>query len=616
MAPIVPYLDCDDDGRHRIARAPHRHGQAARPPRSRTSSRGSRRRARTRACRSGREATVIGAIGERELLVVAAARGLPRRGAGAADPQAVQARRRASSSPDPTVIEVRGRGSAAATSGSSPARARSRPASRRSRPRARVAAAGATMLRGGAFKPRTLAVRVPGARREGLEILAEAREETGLPIVTELMDPRHVERSRRRRRDPDRRPQHAELLAARRGRRVDKPVLLKRGLSATIEELLMAAEYIVKEGNEQVILCERGIRTFETVDALHARHRRGAGAEARDAPAGDRRPVACGGPARPRAPLARAAVAAGADGIIVEVHPRPDEALCDAAAADPDVRVRRLRGRDPRARGPDGQRDRLASVARRAGGRARRAHRRARRQVDLAPRGADRRGLRRARRGSTGFGRSGDTEATVDGRARARRRGRRGRRSTRLVVARRRPARPARAGRRRSTAGTPARSCGCSPGIARRPGRARSSSPATSRCRARPMERIAEPLRPMGADVETTDGRAPLVDRAAAAARRSTYELPVASAQVKSAVLLAGPLRGRRRTTVVEPTPTRDHTERMLAARGRARRARGRVGRPSRRAAAARRSTRSRCPATSRRPRRSSSRRRCCPARS
>ena len=194
-----------------------------------------------------------------------------------------------------------------------------------------VADAGATMLRGGAFKPRTSPYSFRGLGERALEILAEAREETGLPIVTELMDPRHVEAVIE---TTDvvqigaRNMQNFYLLAE--VGRGDKPVLLKRGPSASVEELLMAAEYILKEGNPRVILCERGIKTFERstrytldigaipvlkeethlpviVDPSHA--------------AGRRELV----PA-----LARAAVAAGADGIIVEVHPAPESALCDA----------------------------------------------------------------------------------------------------------------------------------------------------------------------------------------------------------------------------------------------------------------------------------------------
>jgi 3-deoxy-7-phosphoheptulonate synthase len=195
---------------------------------------------------------------------------------------------------------------------------------------------GASMLRGGAYKPRTSPYSFQGLGGEGLRLLQEAKQETGLPIVTELMDPRDLE--------PvldvadviqvgARNMQNYTLLAeiGRSGR----PVLLKRGLAAQVEELLMAAEYVLKEGNDQVMLCERGIRTFETatrftldimaipvikelshlpvvIDPSHA--------------AGKRDLVL---------PLSLAAAAAGADGIIVEVHYDPDAAICDGPQAIP-----------------------------------------------------------------------------------------------------------------------------------------------------------------------------------------------------------------------------------------------------------------------------------------
>ena len=194
--------------------------------------------------------------------------------------------------------------------------------------------AGATLLRGGAYKPRTSPYAFQGLGQEGLRLLAEAKAETGLPIVTELMDMRDI--------DPvlevadvvqigARNMQNYPLLAeiGRSGR----PALLKRGLSSTLDELLMAAEYILKEGNPNVMLCERGIRTFENayrftldlmavpvlkelshlpviVDPSHA--------------AGRRDLVT---------PLSLAAAAVGADGIIVEVHPKPEEAICDGPQA-------------------------------------------------------------------------------------------------------------------------------------------------------------------------------------------------------------------------------------------------------------------------------------------
>jgi 3-deoxy-7-phosphoheptulonate synthase len=190
--------------------------------------------------------------------------------------------------------------------------------------------AGGTLFRGGAYKPRTSPYTFQGLGQEGLRMLAEAKMETGLPIVTEVMDVRDLE--------PvlevadvvqigARNMQNYALLAE--VGRSGAPALLKRGLSSTLEELLMAAEYILTEGNEKVMLCERGIRTFETayrftldlmavpvlkemshlpviVDPSHA--------------AGRRDLVV---------PLSLAAAAVGADGIIVEVHPCPDEAICD-----------------------------------------------------------------------------------------------------------------------------------------------------------------------------------------------------------------------------------------------------------------------------------------------
>jgi 3-deoxy-7-phosphoheptulonate synthase len=194
--------------------------------------------------------------------------------------------------------------------------------------------AGAAMLRGGAYKPRTSPYAFQGLGQEGLRLLAEAKERTGLPIVTELMDARDLEAVLEvadviqvGARNMQNFPLLAEIGRSR------CPVLLKRGLSATLDELLMAAEYVLKEGNRDVMLCERGIKTFESsyrttldlqavpvlkelshlpvvVDPSHA--------------AGRRSLVA---------PMSLAAAAAGADGIIVEVHPNPDEALCDGPQA-------------------------------------------------------------------------------------------------------------------------------------------------------------------------------------------------------------------------------------------------------------------------------------------
>ena len=195
-----------------------------------------------------------------------------------------------------------------------------------------VKAAGAQILRGGAFKPRTSPYSFQGLEEKGLKLLARVREKTGLPVVTEVMDQHTVGLV----------AEYADILQVgarnmqnfyllRELGRLDKPILLKRGMSATVEEWLMAAEYIVSGGNHKVILCERGIRTFETytrntldlsavpvlkhlthlpviVDPSHG--------------TGNWRWV----PA-----MSRAAVAAGADGVMVEVHPCPEKALCDGA---------------------------------------------------------------------------------------------------------------------------------------------------------------------------------------------------------------------------------------------------------------------------------------------
>lgn len=193
-----------------------------------------------------------------------------------------------------------------------------------------VRAAGARMLRGGAFKPRTSPYSFQGLEEEGLRILAEARAETGLPIVTEVIDPRHVEVVAEYAdvlQIGARNMQNFQLL--REVGRTDKPVLLKRGMSATVEEWFMAAEYIVAGGNRQVILCERGIRTFETatrntldVAAVPlAKHHTHLPVLAD--------PSHAAGKWRWVPALARAAIAAGADGLIVEVHPKPEEALSD-----------------------------------------------------------------------------------------------------------------------------------------------------------------------------------------------------------------------------------------------------------------------------------------------
>ncbi len=194
----------------------------------------------------------------------------------------------------------------------------------------KVKNAGASFLRGGAFKPRSSPYSFQGLREEGLKYLSEAREKTGLSIVTELMDPRDIENVIRYSdvvQIGTRNMQNFSLLLE--VGTCNKPILLKRGLSATIKEWLMAAEYIMSRGNQKVILCERGIRTFETatrntldlsavpllkqlthlpvvVDPSHG--------------VGKWDLVA---------PMSKAAVAAGADGLVIEVHTNPEEALSD-----------------------------------------------------------------------------------------------------------------------------------------------------------------------------------------------------------------------------------------------------------------------------------------------
>lgn len=193
-----------------------------------------------------------------------------------------------------------------------------------------VKESGASMLRGGAYKPRTSPYAFQGLGVEALKILAEAREETGLPVVTELMDPRHLEAVAEYAdiiQIGARNMQNFYLLSA--VGEVDRPVLLKRGLSATIDELLMAAEYIVKEGNTNVILCERGIRTFETatrntldLSAVPIIKQRSHLPVIVD-------PSHATGKVDLVEPLSLAALAAGADGLLIESHPAPEAALCD-----------------------------------------------------------------------------------------------------------------------------------------------------------------------------------------------------------------------------------------------------------------------------------------------
>ena len=195
-----------------------------------------------------------------------------------------------------------------------------------------VKAAGARLLRGGAFKPRTSPYGFRGLGEEGLHLLADVRAEIGLPIVTEVMSPEAVslvERYADCLQIGTRNMQNYDLL--REVGRTRKPVLLKRGLAATVQEWLMAAEYLLAGGNYQVILCERGIRTFEPatrftmdINAVPVAHELSHLPVIVDPSHGTGRASLV--PA-----LARAAVAAGADGLIMEVHPNPAEALSDGA---------------------------------------------------------------------------------------------------------------------------------------------------------------------------------------------------------------------------------------------------------------------------------------------
>ena len=194
-----------------------------------------------------------------------------------------------------------------------------------------VKAAGASILRGGAFKPRTSPYAFQGLGTQGLELLRAARAATGLPICTELMDLRHLDQFH----DIDmiqigaRNMQNFDLLKE--VGKTDKPILLKRGLSSTIQEWLMSAEYIMSEGNEKIILCERGIRTYETatrntldlscVPILHELTHLPVVVD----------PSHATGKSKLVAPMSCAAVAAGADGLMIEVHNDPAHALCDGA---------------------------------------------------------------------------------------------------------------------------------------------------------------------------------------------------------------------------------------------------------------------------------------------
>ncbi|GAA4500237.1 3-deoxy-7-phosphoheptulonate synthase [Actinoallomurus oryzae] len=195
-------------------------------------------------------------------------------------------------------------------------------------------AAGATLLRGGAFKPRTSPYAFQGLGEKGLRILAEVRKETGMPIVTEVVDAHDVELVSSYAdmlQVGTRNMQNFALLQAVGG--AGKPVMLKRGFNATIEEWLMAAEYVAQRGNLDIVLCERGIRTFEKatrntldISAVPVAQRLSHLPVIID-------PSHSGGRRDLVLPLTRAAIAVGADGVIIDVHPHPEQALCDGPQA-------------------------------------------------------------------------------------------------------------------------------------------------------------------------------------------------------------------------------------------------------------------------------------------
>jgi 3-deoxy-7-phosphoheptulonate synthase len=281
----------------------------------------------------GEQRTIIGCIGDESLLAEVPLRSLPgvESVTPVLKPYKLASREFAAG---PTVVRVGGR-DARASFGGATITVIAGPCSVENREMLHETAtfvrdAGASMLRGGAFKPRTSPYAFQGLGGEALEMLTDVRARTGMPIVTEVMDTRQV----------DLVAEHADMLqvGARNMQnfallaelgRVRRPILLKRGLSATIKELLMAAEYIMANGNYDVVLCERGIRTYETatrntldVAAIPVLKRESHLPVIVD-------PSHAGGDAALVAPLAFAAIAAGADGLIVEVHPNPECALSD-----------------------------------------------------------------------------------------------------------------------------------------------------------------------------------------------------------------------------------------------------------------------------------------------
>lgn len=277
----------------------------------------------------GKERTIVGAIGDERLLVDQSLESFPgvERVVPILKPYKLVGRE---FQKEDTIIEVNGR-----KIGGKTIHVMAGPCSVESRDQVLEAAipvkeAGATFLRGGAFKPRSSPYTFQGLGEEGLEYLANARKVTGLPVITEVLDPRDLETVDRYTdilQIGARNMQNFKLLTE--VGKLKKPVMLKRGLSATIQELLLSAEYIAAEGNREIILCERGIRTYETetrntldVSAVPVLKRLSHLPVFIDPSHGTGRWDLV-------APMALAGVAAGADGLLIEVHPRPEVALSD-----------------------------------------------------------------------------------------------------------------------------------------------------------------------------------------------------------------------------------------------------------------------------------------------
>jgi 3-deoxy-7-phosphoheptulonate synthase len=277
----------------------------------------------------GKERTIVGAIGDERLLIDQSLESFPgvEKVLPILKPYKLVGRE---FQKEDTIIEVDGR-----KIGGKTIHVMAGPCSVESRDQVLEAAipvqqAGATFLRGGAFKPRTSPYTFQGLGEEGLEYLANARKVTGLPVITEVLDPRDLETVDRYTdilQIGARNMQNFKLLTE--VGKLKKPVMLKRGLSATIQEFLLSAEYIAAEGNRKIILCERGIRTYETetrntldVSAVPVLKRLSHLPVFIDPSHGTGRWDLV-------APMALAGVAAGADGLLIEVHPRPEVALSD-----------------------------------------------------------------------------------------------------------------------------------------------------------------------------------------------------------------------------------------------------------------------------------------------